>query len=606
MKNRNPADSKKRRRKYTLQERIRRPYILLSASILFFCIVLLYLTTSRIYWEKSEQLCEQLVSLNLDLLEKEILEVQSRQKLIAGNAAVRKAVAYYTSDTERDYTKELHFQRDIEVVVNMLAEQNNVSAAYLVNKSGDIVYFYKESPKIKYNMLQEKWFSSVTEGINMDTCYISGIHDRKYLVNETQEECISIICPIQGEDYLFSAKAYFVCDIALNSVFDTTGEKGNVKFAVLDIYDRFYTDRTLTLSEKEREQMIRAAQSQTGEPLILHEGLFSNSIAVIMEAQTYGLKVIGVKNLDEIWNMALWMLGVFGAVGAVLFGAVAVVSRRVADSVATPVGRLVEECNRVAAGENHVIFEEKDSEEIAFLSDTIQEMVGNIVRLSDKLVEEERKVADEKIRVLQHQINPHFLNNVLQTIKGLAVSGKNEEVSRAVTLLGHILVYSVYEPYENVALKTELEYLKNYVELQNIRYDNKIICSIDCGEEAAHTQIPKLTLQPLVENAVEHGMCDKKTLILSISADLESDMVCIIVHDNGKGMTEQETEELRRRMETGEACEQKCSVGIINVNERIQRMYGRKYGIRIYSRCNSGTSVIVYVPRKEKNEGTVG
>lgn len=600
------ASGKHSRRRYTLREKIKKPYIILSTVVLLFCMVLLYLTSSYIYWNKSEQICKQLVSLNLDLLEREIMEVQNRQEIIAGNSAVKQAVSYYMEEAPRNYTKELYYQWDIDGIMNLLAGRKNVSAAYIVDKSGRILCFYKESPKINYNMQEEEWFSSIAEQINMDTCYISGIHDREYLVNETEEKCISTICPIQTEGYLFTAEAYFVCDIALNSVFDSTSQKGNVKFAILDIYDRLYADQSLALTDKEQEKLIKAAGSEEKEVELLQKGLFSNSIAVIMKAQTYGLKMIGMKSLDEITDMALSLLAAFGIAGVVLLGAVAVLSRRVAESVAKPVSRLVEECNRVASGEKNVVFEEKDSEEIAFLSDTIQEMVGNIVNLSGQLVEEERKLADEKLRVLQHQINPHFLNNVLQTMKGLAVSGENEKVSRVATLLGHILAYSVYSPYENVNLKTELEYLKNYVELQNIRYDNRILYSVDYEEETACAQIPKLTLQPLVENAIEHGMCDKKTLFLNVSADLEGDMVCIIVNDNGKGMEETEMEELRRRMKEGDACEQKSSVGIINVNERIQRMYGKEYGIRIHSRMNSGTSVIVYIPGKEKNESIIG
>lgn len=85
-------------------------------------------------------------------------------------------------------------------------------------------------------------------------------------------------------------------------------------------------------------------------------------------------------------------------------------------------------------------------------------------------MEEEKKLSEEQLRALQHQINPHFLNNVLQLIKGMAVEGKTEEISRLSTLLGKILAYSVYQPYEDVELKEELEYVKNYMEIQNLRY----------------------------------------------------------------------------------------------------------------------------------------
>ena len=187
---------------------------------------------------------------------------------------------------------------------------------------------------------------------------------------------------------------------------------------------------------------------------------------------------------------------------------------------------------------------------------------------------------------------------MLQTIKALAVSGEMEKVSRISTLLGHILAYSVYEPYENVELGTELEYLKNYIELQNIRYDNRIICSIECEQELAQIQIPKLTLQPLVENAIEHGLKDQGKLLLDIGTETEKDCFCIFIHDNGKGIPEEELRRLEERIAGGETYHEKSSIGIVNVNERLQRIFGKEYGIRIHSRPGCGTTIVIYIPGK--------
>lgn len=146
---------------------------------------------------------------------------------------------------------------------------------------------------------------------------------------------------------------------------------------------------------------------------------------------------------------------------------VALISRIVSKSILTPMNRLVDCCNQVAVGNYEVEFPEGKSEEIHVLSQTVQTMIHNVFRLSEKVVEEEKKLSEEQLRALQHQINPHFLNNVLQLIKGMAVEGKTEEISRLSTLLGKILAYSVYQPYEDVELKEELEYVKNYMEIQN-------------------------------------------------------------------------------------------------------------------------------------------
>ena len=497
---------------------------------------------------------------------------------------------------------------------------DKVSAAYILDKNGNYIYFYRESPKVGYNMMEEEWYRSLTDGIYMDTCYVSGIHSRDYLVNETKEPCISIVRPIQAKSrYTFSADAYLVCDIALRTVLGQTDSDDSMQFAILDKDNEMYAGEgqkiteSKAASEEKKEllgseaflellgsgALLEEIKDQDVFVRVLHQGLRSSSIVVSMKSKMFGWKVIGVKNLDEIADLKVYLLLILVITIAAMTALVAYLSRKVAGSLLKPMDLLIAECNQVAGGDYSVAFREKPSQEISFLSDTIQDMVTNVVELSEKVVEEERKLSEEKLRVLQHQINPHFLNNVLQTIKALAVAGENEKVSRISTLLGHILAYSVYEPYENVELRTELEYLEDYIELQNIRYDNRIFCSIECEQELCHIQIPKLTLQPLVENAIEHGLKNRKKLILNISTDIEKEDVCVIINDNGNGISEEELEELRDRIAKGETYQEKNSIGIVNVNERLQKMFGKQYGVQIHSRYQSGTTVVVTIPGGE-------
>lgn len=129
-----------------------------------------------------------------------------------------------------------------------------------------------------------------------------------------------------------------------------------MKFAVLDINNKLYTDESLSISEEETSRIIKASEEKESGVETLHQGIFSNSIAVFMRARTSGLKVIGVKNLDEITDMAQGLLAVFGTAVIMTLAAVAFLSRRIAQSVVTPVSVLVEECNRVDSGERNVVF----------------------------------------------------------------------------------------------------------------------------------------------------------------------------------------------------------------------------------------------------------
>lgn len=167
------------------------------------------------------------------------------------------------------------------------------------------------------------------------------------------------------------------------------------------------------------------------------------------------------------------------------------------------------------------------------------------------------------------------------------------------TLLGHILAYSVYEPYQNVELGIELKYVENYIELQNIRYENHIFYSVDCEKEVEAVQIPKLTLQPLIENAIEHGYKGKNKIIINVSAEADLDMACILINDNGKGIPDDELRELERRLKAGEVYQQADSVGIVNVNERLKKIYGEEYGVQILSKNGNGTTVIIRIPKRK-------
>lgn len=622
-------------KKYTLQARIKKTYIGVFTVILLLTTVAMYLINGRVYQDKSWQLCEQLVNLNLEALNSQVMELQNRQEMIAKNETVKNMVCYYDTYSRRDYDAELQYRRALDDIFYLFTYSDKVSAAYILDKNGNYIYFYRESPKVGYNMMEEEWYRSLTDGICMDTCYVSGIHSRDYLVNETKEPCISIVRPIQAKSrYTFSADAYLVCDIALRTVLGQTDSDDSMQFAILDKDNEMYAGEGQKISEdkadakgrlqisqedaKERQEISKnkVASEEKTELLgssalleeikdqdvfvrVLHQGLRSSSIVVSMKSKMFGWKVIGIKNLDEIADLRAYLLLILVITIAVMTALVAYLSRKVAGSLLKPMDLLITECNQVAGGDYDVKFRDKPSQEISFLSDTIQDMVTNVVELSEKVVEEERKLSEEKLRVLQHQINPHFLNNVLQTIKALAVAGENEKVSRISTLLGHILAYSVYEPYENVELRTELEYLEDYIELQNIRYDNRIFCSIECEQELCHIQIPKLTLQPLVENAIEHGLKNRKKLILNISTDIEKEDVCVIINDNGNGISEEELEELRDRIAKGETYQEKNSIGIVNVNERLQKMFGKQYGVQIHSRYQSGTTVVVTIPGGE-------
>jgi two-component system sensor histidine kinase YesM len=203
----------------------------------------------------------------------------------------------------------------------------------------------------------------------------------------------------------------------------------------------------------------------------------------------------------------------------------------------------------------------------------------------------------EQFTVLQHQINPHLVNNTLQSIKSLALSGDTAAISRTTTLLGRILSYSVYNPLDMVPLAEELNYIENYIALQRLRYPG-IVCGIDCGPEAGAARVPKLIVQPIVENAIEHGLSLAKEGRIDLCVEEDGEAIHIAVIDSGVGFDAQKLEEIRAALERLDAEREGGHIGILNVHRRIRNLYGEGYGVSILSKPGMHTSVVITVARE--------
>jgi two-component system sensor histidine kinase YesM len=226
---------------------------------------------------------------------------------------------------------------------------------------------------------------------------------------------------------------------------------------------------------------------------------------------------------------------------------------------------------------------------------TSQQMVESISRLKNDIVDEQKKLAREQVKALQHQINPHFLNNVLQSIKALAVSGDVNSISSIATLLGKVLSYSVYYPHEMVDLQRELLYLQDYIRIQNIRFDGLISYDVNCDEVYNHVSIPKLMIQPIVENALSHGFKTLTPLCITLNVSELNGILLVQTIDDGPGMAQAAIGNLNARLAGNESPDDSDNVGLLNVNRRIKNIYGPDYGLYVEG-LSGGLSVTIRLP----------
>ncbi|WP_139991549.1 sensor histidine kinase [Paenibacillus paridis] len=215
----------------------------------------------------------------------------------------------------------------------------------------------------------------------------------------------------------------------------------------------------------------------------------------------------------------------------------------------------------------------------------------------------EKKTAE--LKALQAQINPHFLQNTLQMIGSMLFTKKPIESYEIIRSLSDMFRYVIRDPNDLATLKAEMDHLNNYLLIQKQRFSSRLTFSIDIDETAMICRIPKLTLQPIVENAFMHGLENKSgDWHLQIRINCEQETVKIQISDNGVGMSEAKLTSLQKRLhnQTGQLWTHGNRIGIQNVATRIQMHFGASFGIAMESELNKGTTVTVIIPMERGGE----
>lgn len=222
-------------------------------------------------------------------------------------------------------------------------------------------------------------------------------------------------------------------------------------------------------------------------------------------------------------------------------------------------------------------------------------MMDRIQLLMEQVKEEQHQVEQIRFNALQSQIQPHFLYNTLECIHWQAMVDGNKEISTLVKALAKYYRICLSNGKDVISLEMELDHIKNYLIIQNTRYDNIIESVFDVDSEIEDTKIPKLTLQPLVENSIYHGMKvqEGKKGTLFVSAGREEEHILITISDTGSGMDEKTIAEMNQKISE---YEDTFGYGVRNVNKRIELLYGKKYGLHYLKNESGGVTVEIRVP----------
>jgi len=212
----------------------------------------------------------------------------------------------------------------------------------------------------------------------------------------------------------------------------------------------------------------------------------------------------------------------------------------------------------------------------------------------DRVIDEQNAQRKSELKALQNQINPHFLYNTLDSIMWLIENHKNHEAAEMIVALATLFRIGISNDSEVITVRDEIEHVRNYLLIQNIRYSGSFDYEFDVSEASLEVKTMKLVLQPIVENCIYHGLKNKidKGSIL-ISASVEEDQLFLRVSDNGYGMRQETIDALCKSFEDGAVSN---SVGLKNIYQRVMIYYGGNAGMNIESELDEGTIITIKQP----------
>lgn len=312
-----------------------------------------------------------------------------------------------------------------------------------------------------------------------------------------------------------------------------------------------------------------------------------------------GWTIVGCMNTAELLKKSEKAQSIYLIMAVGLVIVALILSNIIARKITLPIQKLRDSMARVQEGDFHGADIEVISEnEIGSLTKSFNVMTHRIEELMEQNVHEQELKRKSEMKALQSQINPHFLYNTLDSIIWMAEGKKNEEVVLMTASLARLLRQSISNEDEVVSIGNEIEYVRSYLTIQKMRYKDKLEFEINVDPSIRHVKIVKLVLQPIVENAIYHGLKYKESKgLLTVHGYTEGENAVIQIIDNGVGMDE---ETLKHIFERHKVNYHSNGVGVYNVQKRLQLHYGQNYGITYRSEQGVGTTATIVIPKNQE------
>lgn len=582
--------------------------LLFLGTILFALVlqtILFQRTSSRLIYQQAEEesfnslknMQDDIYSLVKDI-ENGIIDIYNEKEFLKD----------LRSQTNIYEMREKYYREAYNIAQTNFETSNGVVTLYLYNIDHEIISTYRRAVTPRHNYPEDIYESPGSYNEEVTRNYVES-DDTSMLISSyynksRKKDILRFVLKLYNNSNVQDKIGYVVCDVdskAIRAVMEKyntdeeafmwlqpTGDRPIVSFGKLEQKDES--------SYKNLQEEIRRGKEQVG---IMLES--ENRVFFQVGQSKYNLGAYSIMPQSLLWQNQKVLTKNLVTIAALMLLLAVVIGYFTSKYLTKPLEKMTQTMKEIKEGNTKLRIEEVQRDEIGELAKSFNEMLDKIETLISKEYETQLLLHQAEYNALQAQINPHFLYNTLDTMSSIADIQGCQQVGVLCQSLSNIFRYSldIKHPFSTVA--KEIVHLKNYIYVMNVRMQDNIEYHFEIEDSVLKETIPRISIQPIVENALNHGLRNMrgKKQVEICARSLEQDTE-IIVKDNGIGMPQEKIDTLLK--DTNTVHTRGKSIGLNNINMRMKMLYGEQYGIQIESKINVGTTVTLRVPKKKLEE----
>lgn len=508
----------------------------------------------------------------------------------------------YQQIGEDEATKEGHRKRLLEQFNTILKSREDIRNIGIVQKDGVMLInsgYQAINPDL--DLSTQEWYTNAVDNYNQYCLTSSHV---QHVIKEQRPWVITLSREIHNFYGTGNSDGVVFIDLNYNAIIDlcdqnSIGDKGYVFILDQDGNIVYHPSQQQLYNELQTEN-IDTVMNADSDIVVTGEG-DDEKIYTLSHSETTGWTIVGCVNMAELLKDSREANNIYVMTAIVLVAIAMILSSFIARSITLPIQKLRDSMKKVQEGD----FKAADvvipsQNEIGSLTTSFNAMTHRIEELMEENVKEQEQKRKIELKALQSQINPHFLYNTLDSIIWMAEGKKYEDVVLMTASLARLLRQSISNEDETVLIGQEIQYVKSYLTIQKMRYKDKLEFEINVDPFINSVHIVKLVLQPIVENAIYHGLKYKESKgLLTVTGYQKNQNAVIEITDDGVGMDE---ETLNHIFEKHKVNYRSNGVGVYNVQKRLCMYYGKEYGLHYESEPGHGTTVTVTIPMEQEEQ----